>query len=154
MTEEKIIKEIEDDPVSLSDKIREGSVPFDILTDIIKTCKDIRPVIIISHLIHPDCTIDVFKHRYYYVLEETKWMSKDTILTKSPIFRYLEAIAFIMSCKEVSSSAIEGLYKTNSHDFNKLIKNPHISTEFKIIYFNVTGDPSYLPQEINDCFVF
>jgi len=152
MKTQELLQKIEDDPVSLSDEIREGSIPFDDVTKVIE--KDIPPVIKISYLIHPDCTIEKFTKYYFYILEETKWQSRDTILTKAPIFKHLEVVAFVLNSKETSPEAFEKCYQNNKHTFKKLIKNPHISSEFKFIYYNLTGDSSYLPQDIQDCFIF
>jgi len=154
MTKEELLKRIEKDPVPLSDEIREGSIPFKLLTKVIEENKDILPIIRISHLIHPDCDILVFGKHYFQLMTDTQLASREVILTKSRIFRYLWAIAHVMHCKDPSEETIKSMYPENKYFFEKLIKNPHITDEFKIIYCSVTGDTSHLPQDVQDCFVF
>lgn len=151
-----LLQKIEDDPVSLSDKIREGTIPFDDVTEIIENHSDVPIIIRISYLSHPDCTLAEFKKWYYQTDGDTSWQSvaRDLTLTKSPIFRHLEAITFVLSCKDESPKSFEERYITNNHLFKKLIKNPHINEEFKIIYYILTDDPTYLSQDIKDCFFF
>ena len=81
-------------------------------------------------------------------------MSRDTILMKSPVFKHLEAIAFVFSTEDASPEGIKAIFNGNKGWFKKLLKNPHINDEFRIIYYELTDDQTYLHDDLKDCFIF
>ncbi len=154
MTKEELLKKINVDLFSASDEIKAGLIPFDLVTEVIRENHHFPNFIKTAHFIHPDCTVEVFKEFYSPLFSGPTGLLRKDILEKSPVFKHLEAVATAFECKDASYETIKNTYPVWKSTFDALIKNPHISDEFKVIYFDITEDVSVLPEYLRKIFVF
>jgi len=147
---------IESDPHFLSYKIKNGKISFSSLTIWLTKIENIHPLIEVSYVMHPECTLYAFKKTYTNLLKtpSTIYKFKSTILSNAHIFNNMDAIAFILNVQKTDKMTIKAVYPENRSVFRKLVENPHINTTFKIIFYELTGDEKYLPLDAVDIFLF
>lgn len=143
---EEIIKK---DPHSLSDDIRKGKILFSDLSEWMEKI-DTPPIIHFSYLINPDCTLDEFKKYFDELRNDLSIM----VYKKARIFNNMDVIAYVLNAKDTSKKSIKYTFNEKKFIFTRLIINPYINDDFKIIYYELTDDSSHLPEKAQDIFVF
>lgn len=140
---------LKSNPHALSDDIRVGKIPFSKLSEWMRKV-DTPPLINFSYLIHPDCTLTEFK-KYFSTLRNDFSIP---VYKKAKIFSDMDAIVYALGAKDISEKSIKNTFNTQKFIFSKLIVNPYVNDDFKVIYYELTGDDSYLPDTAKDIFIF
>ena len=143
------------DPHYLADIIRQGDIYFnDIISYVSQVEKvDITPIIKFAILVHPDCTIKYFKEQYRALVKKSGSVAKYYILEHTHLVSSISIIAYILHAEENTIESIKATFIVKQPTFKLLLKNPKISKEFKVAYYELTGDESSLPEEA-DIFLF
>jgi hypothetical protein len=153
MNYQKFIDLKESDIHSLSDIIKKGEIPFKTLLEYSEKTS-FPPLLVISSLQHPDCTLEYFKNTYGPLVKKTGTLAVNSISKNAPILNKLEAIGMVVFSKESTIESIKEQYSLRKDTFRILVSNSHINEEFKVLYYELTGDATYLPQTAQDLFIF
>lgn len=140
-------------PHALASKIENGEIDFGELKYFIDNFQ-VPPLVKIAYLCHPNCSLSEFKTHYVPVVQKSGTFAMIKILSKATVLGNEDAVSFIISGELSEPTLIKFIEVHGTDKIKAIMSNPHINDKLRITYYLVTGDATYLSQNLKSIFVF
>ena len=111
------------------------------------------PLIQMSILSHPHCSIDYFKGRFN-ILKRNIGDVATNILSKTPCVADIGVVMEVLHINDTDSETLLNEFKYGKHVINNLAANKHLSLEIREKFLLATGDEMFMTEEQKEAFSF
>lgn len=153
MNKEEFKELMSEDPHSLADLIRENEFTFEFLEDAVSSL-NVPKIILGAILSHSDCTDDFFLTNYPIYKKGIGRVGDHIVLPVVKPLKNIDVIAQIVRAKKNTIESIFDEFEYKKVTFKMMAINPHTHMDFKMKYYEKTGDNNVLPPETQDLFIF